>query len=78
MARHGNLGDRPPLFPAMLLDRDYYWCARLMLEHFGAKALHRAERRAREMLEDGNPDGSEIWTRVAAAIRQIQSNAQAA
>jgi hypothetical protein len=49
-----------------------------MLEHFGAKALHRAERRAREMLEDGNPDGSKIWARVAAAIRQIQSNAQAA
>jgi hypothetical protein len=62
----------------MLLERDYYWCARLMLEHSGAMALHRAERRAREMLEDGNPDGSEIWTRVAAAIRQIQTNEQAA
>ena len=49
-----------------------------MLEHSGAMALHRAERRAREMLEDGNPDGSEIWTRVAAAIRQIQTNEQAA
>jgi len=22
-----NLCDRPPLFPVMLLDRDYYWCA---------------------------------------------------
>jgi hypothetical protein len=30
------------------------------------------------MLEDGNPELSEIWTRVAAAIRQIQSGAQAA
>jgi hypothetical protein len=62
----------------MLLDRDYYWCARLMLEHYGTHALHRAERRAREMLEAGNPDAGEIWTRVAAAIRQVQSGARAA
>jgi hypothetical protein len=62
----------------MLLDRDYYWCARLMLDQYGQRALERAERRARETLEDGNPELSEIWTRVAAAIRQIQSNAQAA
>ena len=62
----------------MLLNRDYYWCARLMLDQFGQRALGRAEHRAREMLEDGNPELSEIWTRVAAAIRQIQSGAQAA
>jgi hypothetical protein len=63
---------------AMLLDRDYYWCARLMLEQYGQRALGRAERRAQEMLADGNSDTSEIWMRVAAAVRQIQSNAQAA
>jgi hypothetical protein len=62
----------------MLLDRDYYWCARLMLEQFGQRALGRAERRAIEMLADGNPDLSRIWTQVAAVIRQIQSDAQAA
>ena len=63
---------------AMLLDRDYYWCARLMLDQNGHRAIERAELRAREMLADGNPDLSEIWTRVAAAIRQIESNEQAA
>jgi hypothetical protein len=62
----------------MLLDRDYYWCARLMLDQYGQRALARTERRAQEMLADGRPDLSEIWMRVAAAIRQVQSNAQAA
>jgi hypothetical protein len=62
----------------MLLDRDYYRCACLMLDQFGQRALGRAEHRARKMLEDGNPELSEIWARVAAAIRQIQSGAQAA
>ena len=62
----------------MLLDRDYYWCARLMLDRYGKRALERAERRAQEMLADGNPDLSAIWTRVADAVRQIQSNAEAA
>jgi hypothetical protein len=36
-----NLCDRPPLFPVMLLDRDYYWCANLMLDPFGQRALGR-------------------------------------
>jgi hypothetical protein len=62
----------------MLLDRDYYWCARLMLDQYGKRAMERAERRAQEMLAEGNPDLSEIWTKVAEANRQIQSNARAA
>ena len=63
----------------MLLDRDYNWCAETMLKKYGLGALGRAEHRAREMLQDGNPGGCDIWTRVAATIRQIQANdAQAA
>jgi hypothetical protein len=62
----------------MLLDRDYHWCAHLMLAQYGHRAIERAERRAHEMLADGNSDLGEIWTTVAAAIRQIESNAQAA
>ena len=58
----------------MLLDRDYNWCAETMLEKYGLAALSRAEHRAREMLQDGDPDGRDIWTRVAVTIRQIQAN----
>ena len=62
----------------MLLDRDYNWCAETMLGKYGLWAVGRAEHRAREMLRDGNPGGFDIWTRVSATIRQIQSNAEAA
>jgi hypothetical protein len=62
----------------MLLDGDYNWCAETMLRKYGLAALRRAERRAWEMLQEGNPGGYDIWTGVASAIRQIQANAQAA
>ena len=62
----------------MLLDRDYNWCAETMLRKYGLGALSHAEHRAREMLQDGNPGGCDIWTTVAATIRRIQSSAQAA
>jgi hypothetical protein len=62
----------------MLLDRDYKWCAETMLKKYGLGALNRAEHRAWEMLQDGNPGGLDIWTRVAATIRQVQANAEAA
>jgi hypothetical protein len=42
----------------MLLDSDYHWRACVMVMQFGPKALRRAERRAREMLLDGNVPGS--------------------
>ena len=62
----------------MLLDRDYKWCADTMLNKFASRALDRAERHAWEMLGDGSPGGYDIWTRVAATIRQIQANVEAA
>jgi hypothetical protein len=62
----------------MLLNRDYERCAETMLYKFGSSALDRAERRAREMLGDANPGGYGIWTRVAATIRQVQTNIRAA
>jgi len=61
-----------------LLDRDYNWCAETMLRNYGLGALGRAEHRAWEMLQEGNPGGCDIWTRVASAIRQIEAKAQAA
>jgi hypothetical protein len=30
------------------------------------------------MLRDGSPDGHDIWMKVAAAIRQLDTNARAA
>jgi hypothetical protein len=62
----------------MLLERGYEWCAQLMLSQFGKRALSRAERRAHDMLLAGNQDLHDIWIRVAASIRKIQSNVQAA
>ena len=62
----------------MLLDRDYRWCAETMLNKFASRALDRAERHAWEMLGDGSPGGYDIWTRVAATIRQIEAKTQAA
>jgi hypothetical protein len=60
-------------FPATaLLNRDYKWCAEMMINNYGQDALFRAERRARQMLRDSNHDGCDIWTRVAATIRWIE------
>ena len=53
-------------------DRDYKRCAEVMISNFGSSAVGRAERHAREMLLDGDSDGHDIWTRVAAVIRQIR------
>ena len=55
-----------------LLNRDYKRCAETMISNFGSDALGRAQRRALEMLGDGNHDLSDIWTRVAATIRWIR------
>ena len=65
-------------FSAMLLDRDYKWCAETMLNKVGSSALGRAERRAQELLGDGNPGGHEIWFKVAETVRQTQISIQAA
>jgi hypothetical protein len=52
--------------------------AKTMLKKYGLSAVGRAEHRAREMLRDSNPGGYDIWMKVAATIRQIRANAQAA
>ena len=54
-----------------LLDRDYRWCAELMIRNFGSAAPSRAEERAWEMLQNHDRGGYDTWTRVAATIRQI-------
>ena len=75
--RLGTFADLRRLL-GMLLDRDYEWCARLMLSQFGGRAVARAERRAHNMLLAGNYELHDIWIRVAASTRRIQSNVQAA
>jgi hypothetical protein len=56
------------LLAIMLLDRDYEWCAQLILSQFGKKALSRVERRAHDVLRAGDDDLHDIWIRVAASI----------
>ena len=55
-----------------LLDRDYRWCAELMISNFGSDALGRAEGRAWEMLQNHDRGGYDTWIRVAATVRQIR------
>jgi hypothetical protein len=74
----GTFADARSFSATMLLDRDYNWCAETMFREYGLGALGRAERRARELLQEGNPGGYEIWVKVAATIREIQSTARAA
>ena len=52
--RPGTMAAVLPLSQGYVLDRDYHWCARLMVEQFGPRAVGRAERRALEMLAVGN------------------------
>lgn len=55
-----------------LLNRDYTRCAETMIDNYGADALGRAEKRARQLLGDHNHDGYDIWSRVAATIWWIR------
>jgi hypothetical protein len=74
----GPFADARSCSHTMLMDRDFKWCAETMLSEFGSTALGRAERRARKLLRDGNRDGYDIWTGVAATIREVQANVRAA
>jgi hypothetical protein len=68
----GTLANPHDFSATTLLNRDYTRCAETMIGNYGSRALGLAERRALEMLGDGNSDVSDIWTRVAATIRWIR------
>ena len=57
----------------MLTPRDFEWCAKVLIDQFGAAAAGRAEIRARDLQQQGDQEGYAIWQEVAATVRKIQT-----
>lgn len=57
----------------MLTQRDFEWCARILIDRFGAAAAGRAEIRARDLRQQGDQAGCDIWQEVAATVRKMQA-----
>ncbi len=56
----------------MTSDLDIYRTASVLIREHGDEANFVAAQRADSFLEDGDVDGSAIWKRVLAAIKEIQ------
>ncbi len=56
----------------MTSDLDIYRTASVLIREHGDEADFVAAQRADSFLEDGDVDGSAIWKRVLAAIKEIQ------
>jgi hypothetical protein len=57
----------------MLTQQDFEWCAKVLIDQFGAGAAGRAEIRARDLQQQGDRDGYAVWQEVAATVRRIQA-----
>ncbi len=60
----------------MLDDPDILRAARLLVSQHGADAAAAAARRAERLLEDGDIEGTMVWTRVAAAVEALRLGPQ--
>ena len=52
----------------MIDEPDIFRAAKLLMDHHGDDAALRAARRADELLEEGDVDGSAVWGRILAAV----------
>jgi hypothetical protein len=66
------LGDR-----VLILDRDVWAAALLMVKRYGDDAMLEAAQRADQLLEDGDMAGCETWHRILNAIERLQATAPA-
>ena len=57
----------------MILDRDIWRAANLLIREHGVDAEVVAARRADEMLERGDRDGQRVWLGIRRAIVQLQA-----
>jgi hypothetical protein len=57
----------------MILDRDIWRAANLLISEYGDGAEFVAARRADEMLERGEYDGEAVWLRIRQAIVEMQA-----
>jgi triphosphoribosyl-dephospho-CoA synthetase len=56
----------------MIPDLETYRAARLLVDRHGQEALEYADRRAQQMLEDGDLEGVGIWRAIMSAIEELQ------
>ena len=56
----------------MIDDPDIFRAARLIIDQHGEEAATYAAGRADLLLEDGDPEGSAVWHRILAAIKELQ------
>ena len=56
----------------MLSEIEIWRSARLVVDQHGDKAIATAESRAKDLLNKGDQDGWVTWTRIAAAILEVQ------
>ena len=56
----------------MIDDPDIYRAATLLIDQHGEDAPLRAAQRADELLEEGDFDGSKVWGRILAAVKEFQ------
>jgi hypothetical protein len=58
-------------------DLDIWRAAMAMLKRYGGDAMIEAAARARELLADGDMDGSTTWLRIGDAVERLQAKAPA-
>jgi len=59
----------------MILDRDIYRAASVIMKRYGDDAPIHAAMRADTMLEAGDLDGSAVWKRILRVIEKLQGTA---
>jgi hypothetical protein len=57
----------------MILDRDIWRAANLLISEYGDGAEFVAARRADEMLDRGDHEGETVWLRIRQAIVEMQA-----
>ena len=56
----------------MILDRDIYRSANVLVKQYGEGAPIEAAMRADAMLEKGDLDGYAVWKRILRAVEELQ------
>jgi hypothetical protein len=68
-----RVGDLLSGMDEMILDRDIWRAANLLISEYGDGAEFLATRRADEMLDRGDHEGGTVWLRIRQAIVEMQA-----
>jgi hypothetical protein len=55
-----------------MTDPDIFRAAKLLIDQHGEDAALRAAHRADELLEEGDVNGSAVWGRILAAVKELR------